>query len=280
MRGRSGRVRAAALALAAVCLAGLTLGAALVAASLGRPAFATPQLEEQLLSDSAQTEVAINATFAGSELFIYGAIARNRFLEKADRPPDIIIVVRGPSSPVMVRKKDRVAGLWLNREAIRIAAAPSYYAVASTRPLRIMLDPQEDATYRISLDKAIVIAGLPTSAQDPEEFRQALIRLRRDQGLYRDAGASVTLTGATLYQTRLQLPANIVEGDYEVRVYLVRGRRVLDQTRIKLPVRLIGIERFLFTSAQETPLFYGVGTLAAALLAGFGASELFRRLRR
>ncbi|MEO1328318.1 MAG: TIGR02186 family protein [Pseudomonadota bacterium] len=262
-------------------LAGLlAAGAALVAGLWLTSARSTPQLEEQLLSDSAQTEVAINATFAGSELFIYGAIARNRFLEEGDRPPDIIIVVRGPSSPVVVRKKDRVAGLWMNREAIRIASAPSYYAVASTRPVPIMLQPREDATYRITLDKAIVIAGLPTSAQDPEEFRQALIRLRRARGLYRDDGAVVTLTGGTLYQTRLKLPADIVEGDYEVRVYLVRDREVRDQTRIQLPVRKIGVERLMFTAAQETPLLYGFLSLLSALIAGFGASELFKRLKR
>ncbi len=270
---RAGFVPAAALATARVA-------ALLVALVWAGGAEATPQLEEQLLSGSAQNEVAINATFSGSDLFIYGAIARNRFLAQDDRPPDIVIVVRGPSSPIIVRKKARVAGVWVNAEAIRIAEAPSYYRVASTRPLRWMLTEAEDASYRITLDKAIVIAGLPTSAQDPEEFRQALIRLRRGQNLYRDDEATVTLTAGTLYHTRLRMPANIVEGDYEVLVYLIRDKRVRDVARIDLPVRKIGIERLLYTAARETPLLYGLGTLLVALIAGFGASELFRLLRR
>lgn len=263
--------------------------AAAVAAAILRPsalaqtsaqAASPAALEERILTGVSQDEVAITATFSGSELFVYGAIARSRFLGESDAPPDVAIVIEGPSSPIIVRKKERIAGLWLNREAIRIAAAPSYYAVASTRPLDRMLNSGEDLRHRISLDNAVYILGIPTSAQDPEQFRRAAVRLRRNEGLYREAPGGVILRGGTLYQTTLELPANIIEGDYRIRVYLVREGRVIDQAQIQIPVRKTGIERFLFTASRETPLLYGLGTLIVALLAGYGASELFRRLRR
>lgn len=261
------------------------LAGVLVVAGVGAPAPGRaqvdphPPLEERLLLDATQDEVSITATFSGSELFVFGAIARNRFLQIDDEPPDVAIVVRGPSAPVMVRKKDRVAGLWMNREAIRIAAAPSFYAVASTRPLYEILSDSEDRAHSISLDKAVLILGIPRSAQDPELFRQALIRLRREKGVYLEDPTGVKLNARTLYQARLQLPANIVEGAYDIRVYLLRDRRVRDSARIALPVRLEGLERTLYVAAQETPFWYGVGTLLTALFFGWGASELFRRLR-
>lgn len=257
-------------------------GLALLSAAALSPASVakTPVLEERILTGAAQDEVAITATFSGSELFVYGSIMRNRFLESDEIPPDVAIVVEGPSRPIMVRKKARVAGVWMNTEAIRIGAAPSYYAVSSTRALEDMLTSGEDRTYRISLDQAVYILGLPTSAQDPEEFRRAAIRLRERDGLYRSSPGGVTLTGKTLYHTRLKMPASIVEGDYRVRVYLVRDGRVADQATISIPVRKQGVERFLYAASRETPLLYGLGTLIVALIAGYAASELFRRLRR
>ncbi|MEO1291948.1 MAG: TIGR02186 family protein [Pseudomonadota bacterium] len=253
----------------------------LAAIAVGRaPALATPDLEERIFTGSAQEEVAITATFSGSELFVFGAIERNRFLDQGEASPDVIISVRGPSSPVIVRKKGRVAGVWMNKEAIRIASAPSYYAVASTGAIPDILDDFEDRTFRITLDKAVLIAGLPTSAEDPAAFREALMRLRQEEGLYRETPFGVLLKSGTLFQTRLSLPANIIEGDYQVRVFLLREGKVLDQARITIPVRKRGVERVVFAAAQETPILYSLLTLAVALLAGWGAAELFRRLSR
>ncbi len=245
-----------------------------------QPASGDPDLVERILTGSSVDEVAITATFSGKEIFVYGAIARSRFLESEDPTPDVIITVRGPSSPLTVRKKARVGGVWMNTEAIRIASAPSYYAVASTRALADTLRPDEDQAFRISADKAVLILGLPTSAADPEAFRQAVVRLRREAGLYREAPGGVSLRAGTLFQTRLRLPANIVEGVYQITVYLLRDGLVRDQAQIALPVRKQGIERALGAAAQETPLLYGLGALLTALFAGWGANELFRRLRR
>ena len=237
-------------------------------------------LDEGLIVSATHKEVAITATFAGDELFVYGAVERSRRLEPEDGPLDVIVVVAGPSEPVIVRKKDWVAGLWINTAAVRIAAAPSYYGVASTRPLSDILRPEEDAIYRISLDRAVVIAGVPFSAEDPEEFRQAAIRLRRRADLYQELSGGVVIARDTLFEARFELPANIVEGAYQAVVYLVRDQRVMARESFDLPVRRRGLEQFLFRAAHETPMLYGLGTLLTALVAGFLASEIFRRLRR
>lgn len=265
--------------LLAVCLALAAAGAgeARAQASLD-PRGET--LEERIVVGSDIDEVAITATFSGEEVFVYGAVQRNRFLLAEDQTPEIAIVVEGPSSPLVVRRKGRLFGLWVNVESFRIAEAPSFYAVASTRPLDEILLPEEDAAYRISLDKAVLIAGSVFSAQDPEAFRQAALRLRRKGGFYLEDGRGVALKGGTLYQARLKLPASIVAGDYMVRVYLIRGGRVRDSQAIELPVFKQGLERTLGRAAQETPLLYGLGALLMAGFAGWAASTLFRRLGR
>ncbi|MEL6317772.1 MAG: TIGR02186 family protein [Pseudomonadota bacterium] len=275
-------MRARAALFAAAALAGAAIAA--LAGPAARPAAAEPAtrlpLEERLLTGSAQDEVPITATFSGSEIFVYGAIARNRFLAADEPPPDLAIVVQGPTAPVLVRKKSRVAGVFMNTETVRIAEAPSFYAVASTKPLNEMLRSDQDLVHRISLDRAVLIAGLPYSSADPEAFRRALIRLRRRAGLYRLHPNRVTLTAGTLFQAKVRLPADIHEGDYKIRVFLARENRVIDRATRTLPVAKQGLERVIFTAAQDRPLVYGVLTLLVGLLAGWGASELFRRLGR
>lgn len=178
----------------------------------------------------------------------------------------------------MVRRKNRVAGVWLNTEAIRIGSAPSFYAIASTGLLEDILYPEQIGTHRIRLEQQVLLLGVPFSAPDPENFRDALIRLRERSGLYLTAPSGVTLRGGTLFETVIGLPADIIDGDYEIRVFLVRDQVVVDEARITLAVRKQGLERILSDAAQNTPLIYGLGALATALFAGWGASALFRRL--
>lgn len=236
-------------------------------------------LEEKIVSDSTVDEVAITATFSGKEIFVFGAIARNRLLREDDPAPDIAIVIEGPPNAVVVRRKARIAGMWVNQDAFRIGEAPSFYAVASTRPLDEILNPIEDATRQVSLDKSVRVVGAPISVADPESFRRAAIRLRRDQGLYIEKPGGVELKDP-LYSTRLRLPASIIEGEYTVRVLLLRGGRVLDEEKIALPVRKTGLERLVGSAARETPFLYGLATLIMAAMAGWLGSEIFRRLRR
>lgn len=235
---------------------------------------------EEPIITSTLTEVDITATFTGADIVVYGAVARDRRVMDEDGPLDVVVLLEGRSEPVVVRRKEWVAGLWINASAIRIGGAPSFYGVASTRPLPEILVEQDDATYGVSLDQAVFIAGVPISAPDIEQFRQAVIRLRRNAGLYVELPRGVVLERDTLFTASFELPANIVEGEYFVTVHLVRGGRIIASDSFEINVERVGLEAFLYKSAVERPTLYALGTLLTALFAGWAASELFRRLRR
>ena len=46
-----------------------------------------------------------------------------------------MIVVEGTPQRLVARKKDSVAGLWINRDSVSFSGVPSYYAIVSTRPV-------------------------------------------------------------------------------------------------------------------------------------------------
>ncbi len=87
------------------------------------------------------------------------------------------------------------------------------------------------------------------------------------------------LTDDTLFRADVVLPANLTEGEYKVRLFLLRGGRVVAEQERLIGVRKEGLERFIFNLSREQPLIYGLLSLALAALAGWGASAAFRLFR-
>lgn len=233
---------------------------------------------ERVVAGLSQSNVSITARFEGLQILIYGAVRRDA-PPPEDPPLEVIVTVEGPSEPVTVRKKSRVFGLWINTEAVEINAAPTFYAVATTGPLDEILSQTEDLRQRISIPRAISAIGIASDAAEPARFIEALIRIREADHAYLIARDDVLLTEATLFRTDIALPANLTEGDYRVRIFLLRGGAVVDEHLSQIDVRKEGLERWLTNLAHNQPLAYGLLSLLIAVLAGWGASAGFRLIR-
>lgn len=239
---------------------------------------ALPARAETVVLGLSREDVAITATFEGSDILIYGAVRR-------DAPPpeteglEVVVTVEGPSTPLTVRRKDRVLGIWMNVEAMSVDLAPSFYAVATSAPLRQVLTWTEDLRQGISVTHAIRAVGETEGISDPERFREALIRIRSEAGAYQILEGGVELSEETLFSTAISLPANLTEGPYAVRVFLTRDGQAVDVHESVITVRKVGLERLVFETAQDQPLLYGLLSLFIAITAGWAASAAFRALQ-
>ena len=238
-----------------------------------------PALEERVIAGLSQTHVAITANFSGSEIFIYGAIKRDAPVPKT-WPLDIIVAVTGPPEPVIVRKKERHFGIWVNDSGVKVDAAPSLYAVATTGPLRDILSFTDDLRYRIGIENLVRYIGETHDVEYKKDYPEALVRLRRAKGSYFEIIGGVKVTEETLFETSVALPANLVEGDYRARIFLLRDKSVVDVFESSIEVRKVGLERWIYTMAQEQPAIYGILSIAVALAAGWAASAFFRMMFR
>lgn len=233
---------------------------------------------EQVVSGLSQNRVGITANFDGSEIVVFAAVAR-----VAPPPPgrlDVIVTVEGPTGPVIVRRKARRLGIWVNVDAVEIDSAPAFYAIATTGPLRDILSETENLRHRISIGQAVRAIGAAHQSEDSPAFTEALIRLRRENGLYLVEDGGVTLDRDTLIRSDIRLPASLSEGLFRVRVFLVRDGAVVGQEATDITVQKEGIERFLHRLALDKPLIYGILSLSLAILAGWLASAAFSWMRR
>lgn len=241
-------------------------------------AMALPVQAEQIVAGLSQTEVSINANFAGSEIIVYGAVKRDAPAPKKPRL-EVIVTVEGPADPLIVRKKDRRFGVWMNAESVQIDLAPSFYAVATTGPLSEILTDAENLRYQITVPSEIRAVGIAQQTDNSSDFIAALLRIREDEGRYRIAEGAVELTDSTLFRADVVLPANLTEGDYRVRMYITRGGMVIDAQDQVIAVQKQGLERFVNRLSKSQPLIYGLLSLAMAVAAGWGASTAFRFFR-
>lgn len=234
---------------------------------------------EEVVLGLSHDEVSITTRFDGSDILIFGAVKRESPIV-IDPPLEVVITIAGPSDPVLVRRKARRAGIWVNAEAVEVDLAPSFYAVATSGPIEDVLSDVENLRHQINVERAIRSVGAPPDIPDPYAFTNALVRLRSEAGLYQLDEGAVVLDQQTLFRASVALPANLTEGDYVTRIYLTRNGAVVSDYTTVIDVRKVGLERWLFILSREQPLIYGLMALAIAVAAGSAASAVFGMLRR
>lgn len=239
---------------------------------------ALPVQAEEVVLGLSQDEVAITTNFDGSDILIFGAIRREKPIPEDD-PLEVIISVSGPSVPVTVRRKAKRYGIWVNVDSVNVDSAPSFYAVATSAPFKETLRDVEDLRYRVSIPRAIRSVGAPQNISDSQSFTDAVIRVRSEEELYQFLPETVVLDQQTLFSTDIDMPANLTEGAYAIRILLTRDGRVVSEYETSIDVHKVGLERWLFSLSREQPLAYGLLSLAIAIAAGWGASAVFRFIR-
>lgn len=251
----------------------------LIIIALVAPALPT-QAQESIVTGISTDNIALTADFEGSEVFVFGAIRREAPVPEEAGQLDIILTLRGPEQPLWVRRKERRFGIWVNTEGVRISQAPSYYAVASTRPVKEILSETERLRWGIGMDQAVRLVGGHPTITDTRPFADALVRIKESQRLYAQLEGEVRLVEDTLFQTTFELPANLVEGTYTAEFFLVRDRKVLHSGGTEILVQKAGLERWIYNLSQELPLVYGLAAVALALCTGWLAAVIARLLRR
>ncbi len=239
---------------------------------------ALPLRAEEVVLGLSRNSISIDTTFDGSEILLFGAIKREVAI-----PLDqlgVVVAIQGPSQPLDVRRKERRFGIWVNVDAVEVDSAPSYYTVATSGPWSDVLSQVEDLRHKISIPRAIRSVGAASSVRDAQNFTDAVIRIRERSGAYQIREGAVELTQQTLFQTSVDLPSNLTEGDYVTRIFLTRNGEVVSKYETIIDVHKVGLERWLYELSRENALLYGLMSLAIAISAGWAASALFRMLRR
>ena len=213
--------------------------------------------------------VKITAGFSGTDLLIFGVVPGDG---------DVVIVVRGPIREEIIRKKDQVMGVWVNRDKMVLENVPSLYMTANNRSLDEFMPISISLTHQIAAEHIRIKPRKDyIHVKDWERFKHALIRNKVKQNLYKRKSVPLIFLGNRLFRTKLHFPSNVSVGTFGIDTYLIRKGEITAFETTLLNVRKFGVEADIYNFAHHHSLAYGLLAIIVAGLAGWLANAAFRK---
>jgi uncharacterized protein (TIGR02186 family) len=239
-----------------------------------------PAAAERLITSLSQHRVMVTPSYAGEELVLFGAVERDAQTVPRRSGYDIVATVVGPRRTMVTWRKERIVGIWVNADSRIFVNAPSYLAVLASRPLDQIASRDILRRLQIGLDNFLLPQQIGSDTADvvrDDPFRSAFLRLKVEDGLYREALNAVTFLTPNLFRATIPLPAEVPVGTYEVDVKLFADGAMIARTASALEIVKVGFEQFVADAARNYGLLYGLATAMMALVTGWFASVVFRR---
>ena len=234
---------------------------------------------ETLVASLSTSRVLISSNYTGSSVVVFGTIERDAQTVSRASAYDIVITVRGPRQNLIVREKQQVGPIWVNRAEQTFAELPAYLAVMSSAPLETVTTEPLRRRLRVGLEAVVArrsSAAGPGSGDD-SRFREALLRIERREGLYHLDERGVSFLTGTVFRAPIPVTATAPPGNYDVEVALFADSVPLSRTHTSFELVKTGFEQRVAVLARDWSAVYGAGTAGVALLFGWLASVIFRR---
>ncbi|WP_174377474.1 TIGR02186 family protein [Sphingomonas jaspsi] len=234
------------------------------------------QAQPVLVPDISARSIQIKYSFTGAQLLLFGAIIYPGG-RVPSRPADVIVVLKGPVEPILVREKQKIAGIWMNADSNRFRSAPGYYAVASSKPVRDLVDERTAAIYELGLQDLQLSPGGGALPDKERRFEAGLLDLREKKGLYRENPSGVEISEGVLYRARIDIPSQVPVGTYTAETFLIDRGKVIAAATKEIEIGKSGFERFVALAARQHGFLYGLAAVLLSLGLGWAAAALFRR---
>lgn len=241
---------------------------------LAKASAAEAKADVQIGLSSETVEIASN--FDGTDMVIFGSIEGGDKSVLDAGGYDIVVALFGPKEEVVVRRKERRMGIWVNGAAMRFSDVPSSYSVATTRSLSDIADAEAIKILQLGLDNINVVTEEASASDDQvAEFTQSLARLKVSNSLFLERIGGVEFLSPTLFKAKLKVPANVPIGRHTAHAFLFQEGEFLNAKFTELRVQKIGFEQFTYDLAHKNSLLYGFIAVLVAIATGWLASVVF-----
>lgn len=230
-----------------------------------------PATAEELVSTIAPELISISSTYSGSSVVAFGAIQPDK---GRSRPYDVVVTVTGPRQSVVTRRKERVAGVWLNQASHTFQDVPSFLGIFANRPFEAIASADALHEHRIGLARSLVAE---TDAPENDPYLTNLIKIRIEEKLYAEEPKGVTFLSPTAFRVDIPLPQSVITGDYKVEFKVFSEGVPLIQKVSGFRVAKVGVEELVIRASTDYSLLYGLATTLTALMMGWMASIVFRK---
>ncbi len=276
MRWQDDPLFAAMLRVAAL----VTFACVSASAALAQTRAAQDAPREELQMGISVDVVPVTSEFSGRQIAVFGTIENPNRIAQTLNEYAVVVTISGPPEDIVVRRKERVLGVWMNRTSRVYRGVPTFYAVASNRELGAIASDAVLREYRIGIDYLslnLFSSGSQTFTQPEPEFANSLRRIRRGKALFTENPSGIVFLGSSLFRATLAIPSNVPIGEHTVTGYLFRNGEMLASRSARFEVERAGFESYLYTLAHVYSVWYGIIAVVVALATGWLASVVFAR---
>ncbi len=238
----------------------------------------SPANPESIQIGLSTNRVEITADFSGADLTIFGSLENSDPMISRHGRYDIIVVLEGPRQDIVVRRKNRVLGMWINTASETFTNVPVSYSVATTRMPQDITDP--NSYRRLSLGaENLHIEPLERSG-DPvtlEAFSQALRDRKVATGLFSMRIGGVEFLSNNLFRASVPLPPSVPVGTHKARAFLFKNGVFIKESSAQLSIVKSGFEQTIYRFSTNHGLAYGFLAVLLAMFTGWLGRIVFRK---
>lgn len=220
--------------------------------------------------DVAQKNVDVTTGFQGAELTVFGVL---------NESGDVAILLKGPEKRIVLRRKESVNGMWMNRSSMDFRRVPLFYDYATSRDENLLANADILRDAQVGLNYISFDPDTRTDTKTISEFQEALIRTQQRSGYFPLDPKNVQFTGTQLFRSNFYLPPSVPIGTYMVEAILFRDGKIISKQEIPIQVRPKGLSALILMYATNYSLAYGLTALFIAIFAGLTGFFLLRRDR-
>lgn len=236
------------------------------------------QTVENIQIGLSTNRVAITSDFSGADLTIFGALDNADPQVSRQGRYDVIVVLEGPSRPVVVRKKTRVFGMWINTQSETFVNVPMSYSLATSRAMQDITTPNSYRQMALGSDN-IALSPLTREGNPAtiEEFTVALRERKRAVGLFSERIGGVQFLSQSLFRATLSLSPNVPVGTHKARAFLFKNGVFVRESSAQLAITKAGFEQRIHRLAQTNGFLYGLLAVFLATITGWLGRVIFRK---
>ena len=187
----------------------------------------------------------------------------------------------GPPSKLKVSKKKKYFGVWLvSANNTKLLNAPGYYAMATNNADFKFTDNALLKQNQIGWENIKIIMEDEIGLEkDTEDYKNILKLFYKKRNLLVIEKSGISVLEDTLFRADFELPGITPIGEYKINTFLVdKGGVLLSSWQNSVKVTKGGIGAYLYDYSKEHSFLYGLFAALGAILLGFTASEIFRRI--
>ena len=225
--------------------------------------------EESVIAEFLDNKIDIDVGFTGEKLSYFGAI---------DSPGDLVIIVTGPRKKIKVFKKEKKIWFWINSKSRVFSDVPTYYFVATSKPLSQIKNDAFLRINQIGLENLRFEGAEEVEDEARLEWRKGIIQSMKKTGNYHSSHGKIEIIDQRLFKTEISFSSDISEGTYIVDTLLLNNGEVIGSKRSFINVSKSGLGEKVFLFANKNSLIYGFFAVLIAMFFGFLVNEVIRKI--